>query len=45
VISEWESRAAADKVRDQYANHENARRADALVSEPRRRIIGQAMTG
>ena len=30
VISEWESRAAADKVRDhQYANHQNARRADA----------------
>ena len=44
VISEWESHAAADKVRDQYADHENARRADALVSEPRRRIIGQAMT-
>ncbi len=34
VISEWESRAAADSVRDEYASQENARRAEALVSEP-----------
>jgi len=45
VISEWESRAAADSVRDEYASQENARRAEALVSEPRRRIIGQALNG
>jgi heme-degrading monooxygenase HmoA len=43
VISEWESREAADRVREEYAGHENARRADSLVSEPRRRIVAQAV--
>jgi quinol monooxygenase YgiN len=40
VFSEWESREAADRVRDQYAGHENAARADRLVTEPRRRVVG-----
>lgn len=43
VISEWQSRDAADTAREEYKNHENARRADALASEPRRRIIAQRL--
>jgi heme-degrading monooxygenase HmoA len=40
VVSCWSSREAADAVRDQYAAHPNAQRANALVREPRRRFIG-----
>jgi heme-degrading monooxygenase HmoA len=39
VVSRWESRAAADAAMS-YATHPNARRVDAMVSEPRRRIVG-----
>ena len=41
VLSEWESREAADRVRDQYAGHENAAWADRLVTQPRRRVVGR----
>lgn len=44
VISEWESRAAADRVRDEYAGHENAKRVESLVAEPRRRILARELT-
>lgn len=43
VISRWSSRQHADDVLAEYAGHRNARRADQLVSEPRRRIIGEAL--
>jgi len=43
VISEWETRAAADAVLADYAAHENARRANALVVQPRRRTVGRAI--
>lgn len=45
VISEWESRRAADAVRDEYAGHENARRADSLAREPRRRTVARLLMG
>lgn len=45
VISVWESRAAADRIRDEYATHANARRAEALSTEPRRRFVGRAASG
>jgi quinol monooxygenase YgiN len=43
VISEWTSRDAADRVREEYAGHENARRADELVAGPRRRMVGREL--
>jgi heme-degrading monooxygenase HmoA len=43
VISRWTSREAADKVRDHYEGHPNARRATSLVREPRRRFVGIAV--
>jgi heme-degrading monooxygenase HmoA len=39
VISRWASREAADAAMS-YASHPNAKRADQLVSQPRRRTIG-----
>jgi heme-degrading monooxygenase HmoA len=39
VVSRWESREHADEVLRQYAGHPNARAADSLVIEPRRRIV------
>jgi heme-degrading monooxygenase HmoA len=39
VVSRWASREAADAAMS-YASHRNARRADQLVSEPRRRTVG-----
>ncbi len=41
VISRWQSRDAANAAMS-YASHPNARRADDLVSEPRRRTVGVA---
>lgn len=41
VVSEWRSREAADRVRDEYSGDENARRAEQLVAEPRRRFVGR----
>ena len=43
VISEWESREAADNVLVDYATSPNARLANELVAEPRRRTIGIAV--
>jgi quinol monooxygenase YgiN len=43
VISEWESREAADKVLADYAGNPNARLANELVSEPRRRTVGRRL--
>jgi heme-degrading monooxygenase HmoA len=39
VISRWESREAANAALS-YASHPNARRADELATEPRRRTLG-----
>ena len=39
VVSRWASREAADAAMI-YASHQNAKRADQLVSEPRRRTVG-----
>jgi heme-degrading monooxygenase HmoA len=41
VVSRWGSRDAADAAMS-YASHPNARRAESLVSEPRRRTVGVA---
>jgi heme-degrading monooxygenase HmoA len=41
VVSRWQSREAADAAMS-YASHPNARRADGLVSEPRRRTVAVA---
>jgi quinol monooxygenase YgiN len=43
VVSEWESREAADKVLADYADSPNARLANELVSEPRRRTVGRRL--
>jgi heme-degrading monooxygenase HmoA len=41
VVSRWCSREAADGAMS-YASHPNAKRADRLVREPRRRTVGVA---
>lgn len=41
VVSRWQSRDAANAALA-YASHPNARRADELVAEPRRRTVGVA---
>jgi heme-degrading monooxygenase HmoA len=38
VIGRWASREAADAAMS-YASHPNAKRADQLVSQPRRRTV------
>jgi quinol monooxygenase YgiN len=43
VVSEWQSRAAADATLAEYAEHQNAKRANALVAQPRRRTLGRAI--
>jgi heme-degrading monooxygenase HmoA len=42
VVSRWASREAADAALS-YASHPNAKRADQLVSQPRRRTLGAAL--
>jgi quinol monooxygenase YgiN len=42
VVSRWASREAADAALG-YASHPSAKRADRLVSEPRRRTVGAAV--
>ena len=44
-ISVWESREAADEVLRSYAGSTNASGAEALVSTPRRRTVGSAVSG
>jgi quinol monooxygenase YgiN len=41
VVSRWTMRECADAVLHEYAGHANARRANELVSRPRRRFLGQ----
>jgi quinol monooxygenase YgiN len=46
VVSQWASRAQADAVLREYAPHPNARAADQMVREPRRRFVAhQASSG
>lgn len=45
VVGQWTTRQRADEVLRDYANHPNARRANELVSRPRSRFLGQAMSG
>jgi quinol monooxygenase YgiN len=42
VVSRWTSRERADAVLREYAGHPNARRANELVSQPRKRFVGRA---
>ena len=42
VVSRWASREAADAAMS-YASHPNARRAEQLVSQPRRRTVAAAL--
>jgi quinol monooxygenase YgiN len=42
VVSRWASREAADAAMS-YVSHPNAKRAEQLVSEPRRRTLGAAL--
>ena len=39
VVSRWVSREHADETLRRYADHPNARAANELVAEPRRRIL------
>jgi quinol monooxygenase YgiN len=43
VVSEWESREAADEVLAEYASNSNARLANELVAEPRPRTVGRRL--
>jgi heme-degrading monooxygenase HmoA len=45
VVSRWVSQQVADEVRDRYAKNPNALRANALVREPRRRVVGVSVGG
>ena len=45
VVGQWTTRQRADDVVREYANHPNARRANALVLRPRRRFVGRAVSG
>lgn len=45
VVSQWSSRAHADETLRRYAGHPNARAADSLVTEPRRRILATRASG
>jgi quinol monooxygenase YgiN len=39
VISQWQSREAADRIRDEYAGSETVRRLTPLLSAPRERWV------
>jgi quinol monooxygenase YgiN len=43
VVSEWETREAADNVLAAYAGNPTARLANELVAEPRRRTLGRRL--
>jgi quinol monooxygenase YgiN len=45
VISQWASREHADESLRLYAEHPNARTANNLVGEPRRRILATCAGG
>src|SRR5262249_45166152 len=42
VVSEWASRERADEVLREYADPPNARTANRLVAQPRRRFVAVA---
>jgi quinol monooxygenase YgiN len=45
VVSQWASREHADESLRRYAEHPNARAANNLVAEPRRRILAARAGG
>jgi hypothetical protein len=45
VVGQWTTRQRADEVLREYADHPNARRANELVSRPRTRFLGHAVSG
>jgi quinol monooxygenase YgiN len=45
VVSRWASREHADETLRRYAGHPNARAANELVAEPRRRIVATRAGG
>jgi quinol monooxygenase YgiN len=45
VVSQWASREDADESLRSYADHPNARAANDLVAEPRRRILAAHADG
>lgn len=45
VVSQWSSREHADETLRRYAGHPNARAANNLVTEPRRRILATRAPG
>jgi quinol monooxygenase YgiN len=45
VVSQWASREQADESLRLYADHPNARAANNLVAEPRRRILASRAEG
>jgi quinol monooxygenase YgiN len=45
VVSQWASREHADETLRRYAEHPNARAANNLVAEPRRRILAAGARG
>jgi quinol monooxygenase YgiN len=45
VVSQWASREHADESLRRYAEHPNARAANALVAAPRRRILATRAGG
>ena len=45
VVSQWASREHADESLRLYAEHPNARAANSLVAEPRRRIRASRAEG
>jgi quinol monooxygenase YgiN len=45
LVSRWASREHADESLRRYAEHPNARAANSLVAEPRRRILATRADG
>jgi quinol monooxygenase YgiN len=45
VVSRWESREHADESLRRYGTHPNARAANEMVAEPRRRILAARADG
>ena len=45
VVSQWASREHADESLRLYTEHPNARAANSLVAEPRRRILAAGAGG
>ena len=45
VVSQWTTRQHADQTLREYAHHPNARRANELVTRPRTRFLGHAISG